>query len=71
MNIRLEHYVGMTGKTLNQIAREIGMSRQRVHNWVARGTRVIITASADDDYQTIEKVTLEKVVYPESKKQRK
>ena len=62
MQLKMVHYVAVSGKKEDTIAKEIGVSRQVVKNWLRRNTPVLVTIDPEK-LEVIEKVTIEKVVF--------
>ena len=62
MQLKMVHYVAVSGKKEATIAKEIGVSRQVIKNWLRRNTPVLVTIDPGK-LEIIEKVTIEKVVF--------
>jgi len=62
MQLKMEHYVAISGMKEATIAQQIGVSRQVIKNWLRRNTPAFVTFNPDR-IQVIDKVTIEKVVY--------
>lgn len=63
MNLLLKRYLRLTERTVTSVARETGLSRQRLEWMLKTDAPVFVECSPDDDYQVITELYKREVFY--------
>lgn len=63
MKVKLQTYVHESTRSIAEIAKELGVSEQRVNNWLRRKNPIFVKISPTR-WEKIQEVTKEKRLYP-------
>jgi hypothetical protein len=66
MNLSLQRYIALTGKSPSSIGKETGRSRQAVEHMLKMKSPVFVKCKQGDDYKQIEELYRYEVLYSAS-----